>query len=117
MATRQQYKAPDSYAAPKGKAAPPVQNLELEYIYGYRCHDVRNNLRYTSDGRIVYHAAAVGVILDQATNTQQHFMSHRDDIHCLAINPTGSLCVTGEIGPKPRLCLWSCQTMEQFQCL
>lgn len=44
-------------------------------------------------------------------------MSHRDDIHCLAINPAGTLCVTGEIGPKPRLCLWSCQTMEELHCV
>ena len=25
---------------------PPNASLELEYIYGYRCHDSRNNLRY-----------------------------------------------------------------------
>jgi len=69
MATRQQYKAPDGYKAPKGKPSEPIQNLELEYIYGYRCHDVRNNLRYTSDGKLVYHAAAVGVVMDQLSNS------------------------------------------------
>ena len=68
MATRQQYKAPDSYKAPKGKQEEPIENLDLEYIYGYRCHDVRNNLRYTLDGKVVYHAAAVGVVMDQEIN-------------------------------------------------
>ena len=44
-------------------------NLELEYIYGYRCHDARNNLRYTEDGKLVYHAAGAGVVMNQSTNT------------------------------------------------
>jgi microtubule-associated protein-like 6 len=48
---------------------PPLAGLELEYIYGYRCHDVRNNLRYTEEGKIVYHAAGAGVVLDQTNNT------------------------------------------------
>lgn len=91
-----------------------MQNLELDYVYGYRCHDVRNNLRYTHDGQVVYHAAALGIVLDKDSNTQKFFNSHRDDIHCLAINPQGTLCVTGEIGPKPRLCLWSVETMEEL---
>jgi hypothetical protein len=40
-------------------------------------------------------------------------MSHRDDIHCLAIDPTGTRCATGEIGPKPRLCVWNNRTLEE----
>lgn len=39
-------------------------------------------------------------------------MDHKDDIHCLAIDPTGTLIATGEIGKKPLLCVWNCQTME-----
>jgi hypothetical protein len=40
-------------------------------------------------------------------------MSHRDDIHCLAIDPQGIFCATGEIGPKPRLSIWNSKTMEE----
>ena len=43
--------------------------LQLEYIYGYRCHDARNNLRYTASGQIVYHAAAVGILHNPTSNT------------------------------------------------
>lgn len=39
----------------------PDASLELEHIYGYRCHDTRNNLRYASNGNVVYHAAGVGI--------------------------------------------------------
>ncbi|CAM9297903.1 unnamed protein product, partial [Heterosigma akashiwo] len=42
---------------------PPRVSLELEWIYGYRCHDARNNLHYNAQGDAVYHTAAVGVVL------------------------------------------------------
>jgi microtubule-associated protein-like 6 len=64
MATRQTYPAPDSYKNSKTEAITPEATLELEHVFGYRCHDVRNNLRYTADGMVVYHCAAVGVVLD-----------------------------------------------------
>ena len=41
---------PDNYKPCKGEDDPPEANLELEYVYGYRCHDVRDNLRYDSSG-------------------------------------------------------------------
>ena len=46
----------------------PDAELELEYIHGYRCADVRSNLRYTETGKIVFHAAGVGILLDQQEN-------------------------------------------------
>ena len=46
----------------------PDATLMLEHVYGYRCHDARNNLRYTNTGQIAYHAAGVGIVLDVAKN-------------------------------------------------
>ena len=43
--------------------------LELEYIHGYRAKDCRNNVFYLKTGKILYSAAAVGVVLDPETNT------------------------------------------------
>ncbi|KAF1326534.1 Microtubule-associated protein, partial [Globisporangium splendens] len=46
-------------------SAVPNENLELEWVYGYRCHDVRNNLFLTkSKAYLVYPAANVVVIQD-----------------------------------------------------
>lgn len=56
----------DAYTKP-GRA--PQANLELEYCYGYRAKDCRNNLRYLKDGKIIYHAAALGIVLDIKKNT------------------------------------------------
>jgi hypothetical protein len=61
--------APQGYAPSKAARERPDASLDLEYIYGYRCHDARNNLRYTHEGKIVYHAAGVGVVLNQKENT------------------------------------------------
>ena len=60
---------PDNYKPSKNDSLPPSASLDLEYVFGYRCHDTRNNLRYASDGKFVYHTAAVGVVMDAATNT------------------------------------------------
>jgi hypothetical protein len=43
---------------------PPSQNLTLDYVYGYRSYDCRNNLKYNSKGKVVYHSGALGIVLD-----------------------------------------------------
>jgi len=36
---------PSKYKPSKNDITTPNASLELEYIYGYRCHDTRNNIR------------------------------------------------------------------------
>lgn len=60
---------PSSYKPNARDGAAPDATLQLEYIYGYRCHDARNNLRYNINGNIVYHAAGVGISLNTQNNT------------------------------------------------
>jgi microtubule-associated protein-like 6 len=55
--------------APAFDNQPPSVNLDLEYIYGYRCFDTRQNVFYTNAAnKIVYMAAAVGITLNTSTN-------------------------------------------------
>ena len=86
---------PDDFRPTKRDGEAPDATLELEYVHGYRSHDCRNNLRYTADGKIAFNTAAVAVVMDTATNTQKHFQGHSDDIHCIAMHPSGSICATG----------------------
>ena len=86
---------PDGFQEDPKQKEKPEANLELEYVYGYRCHDARNNLKYTQEGKIVFHAAGVGIVMDQNKNTQSFMFDHDDDIQCLATDPTGEFCVTG----------------------
>lgn len=106
---------------------PPFQNdrpnidLELEYIYGYRCFDTRQSIFYTQNSnKIVYMAAAVGIVLDIPSNTQkfmgagncERVKGHSDDITALAIAPDQSTIATGEVGRNPKIIVWDCNTME-----
>lgn len=59
---------PSDYKPKRGEDDPPDANLELLYVHGYRCHDVRNNLRYSASGEVVYHTAAVGITTNPETN-------------------------------------------------
>jgi len=60
---------PSKYKPSARDSEAPDSTLTLEHIYGYRCHDARNNLRYNKDGQLVYHAAAVGIVHDTSRNT------------------------------------------------
>ena len=48
----------------QGDKSKPKAKLELDYVHGYRAKDCRNNLRYLKNGKIVYHAAAIGIVHD-----------------------------------------------------
>jgi len=58
---------PDNH--PEVNKDKPDTTYALEYVYGYRCQDSRQNVYYNADGNIVYITAALGVILNKADNT------------------------------------------------
>ena len=61
------------------KTAPPSQ-LKLEWVYGYRGHQCRNNLYYTQANDVVYFVAGVGVVYVPREKRQRFFLGHSDDI-------------------------------------
>jgi WD40 repeat protein len=104
--------APDNKEALKnGLESGPNSNLELSYVYGYRCYDTRDNLKYSSSGEIIYHTAGCGIVLNKIKNTMRVTTAHNDDITCLDINPSKNLVVTGEMGRKPSLIIWDSNTL------
>ena len=51
MEWKDQAKRLEPTKKPEGMdASPPNAILDLEYVYGYRCHDTRNNLKYGNKG-------------------------------------------------------------------
>lgn len=104
----------------------PAENYALEYVYGYRTYDTTQNLYYTASNKIVYCAAALGIVLDPATNTQQFFgggsisskgkasivEQHDDDIISLAISPDRKYVATGQVGAKPTMYVWDADTCK-----
>lgn len=119
---------PDSH--PEWDASPPDQSYQLEYVYGYRCQDSRQNVYFNPDGNIVYSTAAIGVILDTANNTQTFFgggesenqskqvsntrNSHNNDITALNVNASDrQWAVSGQVGKNPSIFVWNTQTGEK----
>lgn len=94
----------------------PRVNYAPQYIYGYRGHDSRENLFFSSNGNLLYPMGAMGVILNPATNSQTFFggkalgkttNQHDDDILCLAVSADRRKVATGQLGVKPKLFIWS----------
>lgn len=96
--------APSNWKPGKGDCNPPAAWLDLEYIYGYRCFDSRNNIKFNNNGDLIYFTAAVGISLDTVKNQQKFFFEHTDDITCIDIYE--NLIATGQVGSEPLICLW-----------
>lgn len=106
------HSVPSDYKPSKKDGKQPDANLDLEFVYGYRCHDARNNLRYIDGDKFAFHTAALGIVMDPKKNTQKFHWEHKDDVHAMAIHPDGKIIATGEIGPKPIISVWDSETME-----
>jgi len=64
-------KEPDNH--PEVNKDVPDESYALEYAYGYRCSDSRQNVYFNANGQVTYMTACLGVILDQPSNTQTFF--------------------------------------------
>ena len=84
----------------------PEASLVLEWVHGFSAQQARNNLRYTSDGKIVYFAAALGVVYDRKHHKQRFYHGHDDDIISMALHPENDLIATGQIGKNPTIHVW-----------
>lgn len=67
------------------------QDLQLEYVHGYRGFDSRNNLHYINDGAdIVFHAAGAGIVQNLSTGTKGSTLLFTLNIH-VTTNKTTSV--------------------------
>lgn len=70
---------------------------------------------YSKTGELIYHAAALGIIHNVEKNTQRFFNKHRDDCISLALHPDGYTCASGELGPRPWICIWDSRTGQEVK--
>ena len=99
------------------RSAPPEQSLQMEHCYGYRSRDARNNVWPTTDGAMVWHAGAVGVVYDPKQKRQRFYAQHTDDIVSLCLHPNGRYVATGQVGHEPSVRVWDSVTMETLAVL
>ncbi|XP_072318016.1 echinoderm microtubule-associated protein-like 6, partial [Eucyclogobius newberryi] len=84
----------------------PRGRLRLEWVYGYRGHQCRNNLFYSAAKELVYFTAAVGVVYNPRDHAQRFYHGHSDDIISLTLHPDRVLVASGQVGPEPFICVW-----------
>eukprot|EP00003_Mantamonas_plastica_P007140 TRINITY_DN1595_c0_g1_i1.p1 TRINITY_DN1595_c0_g1~~TRINITY_DN1595_c0_g1_i1.p1 ORF type:complete len:1924 (+),score=719.51 TRINITY_DN1595_c0_g1_i1:2008-7779(+) len=89
-----------------------AQDLELEFVQGYRARDCRNNLFFTNNGELVYNSAGVGIVHNVDDVKQRHFLGHADDIISMAIHPDKNIIATGQIGKPAFICIWDTENMK-----
>lgn len=109
--------------------AVPDESYAIDYVYGYRSADSRQNVYFNKGGCATYMTACLGVILDTDSNTQKYFgggevkdarrsklnneMGHNDDILGLAISPCRGMAATGQRGNMPSIFTWDTATGEK----
>ncbi|KAM9364927.1 echinoderm microtubule-associated protein-like 6 [Pholidichthys leucotaenia] len=95
----------------------PDCRLRLDWVYGYRGHQCRNNLYYTAGKEVVYFVAGVGVVYNTREHSQRFYLGHNDDIISLALHPDRSLVATGQVGKDPYVCVWDSFTVQTVSLL
>lgn len=114
--------APDDYKREADILKAPMESAQLEYAYGFRAHDSRNNLFYTALGDVVYPTAAMCVLYNRQAHTQVFMVSnpagdqqqgHTDEITCLARHPNGIIFASGEVGRNPKILIWSSNSLSR----
>ncbi|XP_022090492.1 echinoderm microtubule-associated protein-like 2 isoform X2 [Acanthaster planci] len=83
------------------------KRLKLDWVYGYRGFDHRNNLFVLPSGELLYYVGAVGVLYDKDADRQRHYTGHNEDIQSMAVHPNGTHVATGQLAgqlpePTPR---------------
>lgn len=58
---------------PKSVKKAPAEEYVIDWVYGYRSEEARQNVQFNAAGQAVYPTAALGVIFDYMNMTQQYF--------------------------------------------
>lgn len=117
-------KEPTNHPAPSKKA--PDREYEIDWVYGYRSEEARQNAQFNANGQAVYPTAALGVIFDYMNMSQQYFGGgktskggrkqkdesndkggHSDDVTALNMSLDRSMVATGQNGQQPLIFVWS----------
>uniref|UniRef100_A0A8C7JDD3 EMAP like 3 n=1 Tax=Oncorhynchus kisutch TaxID=8019 RepID=A0A8C7JDD3_ONCKI len=106
-----------------GGMEPPVEKLELDWVYGYRGRDCRANLYLLASGEAVYFIACVVVLYHINNRTQRHYSKHTDCVRCLTIHPDKVRVASGQTAGvdkdgkplQPYVHIWDSSTLITLQ--
>ena len=73
------------------------QTLSLKWVHGYN-GSRRRNVRYGRDGQIIYPVGRTLIIYNYSKQEQLFFQGATDEIICIAMHPSRSICAIGQVG-------------------
>ena len=106
-------KEPKTHPKPNKKA--PVEDFAIDWVYGYRSEEARQNCAFNSGGMAVYPTAALGVVFDYKNMKQKYFgggktdfggrkqgnkstEGHSDDVTALCVSFSRKMVASGQNG-------------------
>lgn len=98
---------PDEYRGfQKSRGNAPENNLSIKHVFGFRCYDTKNSVKYTSNqNKVLFISSGLGVVMDMSSKKQSFFFQHKNEVVSIALHPKQNICATGEmINPKNNLC-------------
>lgn len=93
----------------------PNIEMEIENIYGIRCSDLRQSLKISPNGELIFFSGKAAIVLDRKTNTQKIFQDHIQQISCMAT--CDSLIASSEFGADPAIHIWDYKTLKKKRSL
>ncbi|XP_074654603.1 77 kDa echinoderm microtubule-associated protein-like isoform X2 [Tubulanus polymorphus] len=97
----------------------PDRMLSLDWVYGYRGKDARNNLHVLPTGELIYTVSAITVVYDKKRDRQRHYAEHNEEILCISIHDTQPYVATGQSagktsGNRAHVRIWDYRTLQTF---
>lgn len=93
----------------------PNLEMDIENIYGIRCSDMRQTLKISPNGELIFFSGKAAIVLDRKTNTQKIFQEHLQQISCMAI--CDSLIASSEFGADPSIHIWDYKSFQKKRSL
>lgn len=88
-------------------------DLSLEWVFGHRSADCRNNVLYSAEGSIVFNAANLAIVYHKPSGKQQILTgSHVDEVISIAPHPAGQIFATGAAGREAGVVVWNSKDMN-----
>lgn len=91
----------------------PEVNVEPIHVFGFRGFDMRNNIKTTPTGELVFFSGKSAVVYNKKVTsapTQKIFQYHNQEISCIAVYE--SYVATGEFGEDPVIHVWDSKTLQ-----
>ena len=86
---------PSNFSPAKNCSEEPNQNLEIHHVFGAKSVGVKNMVKYTSNDKIIFSCAKLGILMDPKKKYQTFFSQHTDDIVSMSLHPKKKIVATG----------------------